>query len=67
MLLLSKMRCTYCYKCCELIYKDVMAPRQWTLDRVNNGQGHNAGNVSVVQRRTMDAERFKFGKLVKGF
>jgi hypothetical protein len=47
-----------------------MAPRQWTLDRVNNGQGHNAGNVSVVQRRTMDAERFKFGKqlrIVKGF
>ena len=47
-LLLSKMRCTYCYKCCELIYKDVMAPRQWTLDRVNNGQGHNAGNVVLA-------------------
>ena len=76
LLLISKMRCTYCYKCCELIYKDVMAPHQWTLDRVDNDQGHNDGNVVIaclacnLQRRTMDAERFKFGKqlrIVKGF
>jgi|688.fasta_scaffold1057349_1 RNase P subunit RPR2 len=76
LLLVSKMRCTYCRECCELIYKDVMAPRQWTLDRVDNDQGHNAGNVVLaclacnLQRRTMDAERFKFGKqlrVVKGF
>jgi len=76
LLLINKLRCTYCYKCCELIYKDVMAPRQWTLDRVDNDQGHNDGNVAIaclacnLQRRTMDAERFKFGKqlrIVKGF
>ena len=76
LLLISKMRCTYCRECCELIYKDVMAPRQWTLDRVNNDQGHNGNNVVLaclacnLQRRTMDAERFKFGKqlrVVKGF
>ena len=76
LLLISKMRCTYCRECCELIYKDVMAPRQWTLDRVDNDQGHNDGNVVIaclacnLQRRTMDAERFKFGKqlrIVKGF
>jgi RNase P subunit RPR2 len=76
LLLISKLRCAYCRECCELIYKDVMAPRQWTLDRVDNDQGHNAGNVVLaclacnLQRRTMDAERFKFGKqlrIVKGF
>jgi RNase P subunit RPR2 len=76
LLLISKLRCTYCRQCCELIYKDVMAPRQWTLDRVDNDQGHNDGNVAIaclacnLQRRTMDAERFKFGKqlrIVKGF
>ena len=76
LLLISKMRCSYCRECCDLIYKDVMAPRQWTLDRMNNGQGHNDGNVVLaclacnLQRRTMDAERFKFGKqlrIVKGF
>lgn len=76
LLLVGKLRCTYCRECCELIYKDVMAPRQWTLDRVNNDRGHNDGNVVLaclacnLQRRTMDAERFKFGKqlrIVKGF
>jgi RNase P subunit RPR2 len=76
LLLVGKLRCTYCRECCELIYKDVMAPRQWTLDRVDNDQGHNDGNVVLaclacnLQRRTMDAERFKFGKqlrIVKGF
>lgn len=76
LLLISRLRCTYCRECCELIYKDVMAPRQWTLDRVDNDQGHNSGNVSLaclacnLQRRTMDADRFKFGKqlrIVKGF
>jgi RNase P subunit RPR2 len=76
LLLVSKMRCTYCRECCELIYKDVMAPRQWTLDRVDNDQGHSGDNVVLaclacnLQRRTMDAERFKFGKqlrIVKGF
>jgi hypothetical protein len=76
LLLVSKLRCAYCRECCELIYKDVMAPRQWTLDRVDNDQGHNGGNVALaclacnLQRRTMDAERFKFGKqlrIVKGF
>jgi RNase P subunit RPR2 len=76
LLLVNTMRCNYCRSCCELIYKDVMAPRQWTLDRVDNDQGHNDGNVILaclacnLQRRTMDAERFKFGKqlrIVKGF
>jgi RNase P subunit RPR2 len=76
MLLISKLRCTYCRECCELIYRDVMAPRQWTLDRVDNDQGHDGENVVLaclacnLQRRTMDAERFKFGKqlrVVKGF
>ena len=76
LLLIGKLKCTYCRECCQLIYKDVMAPRQWTLDRVDNDQGHNDNNVVLacmacnLQRRTMDAERFKFGKqlrIVKGF
>lgn len=76
LLLVGKLRCAYCRECCELIYKDVMAPRQWTLDRVDNDRGHNDGNVVLaclafnLQRRTMDAERFKFGKqlrIIKGF
>jgi RNase P subunit RPR2 len=76
LLLIGKLKCAYCRECCELIYKDVMTPRQWTLDRVDNDRGHNDNNVVLaclacnLQRRTMDAERFKFGKqlrIVKGF
>jgi len=76
LLLIGKLKCVYCRECCQLIYKDVMAPRQWTLDRVDNDQGHSGDNVTLaclacnLQRRTMDAERFKFGKqlrIVKGF
>ncbi len=76
LLLVGKLRCAYCRECCELIYKDVMAPRQWTLDRGDYNQGHSGGNVVLaclacnLQRRTMDADRFKFGKqlrIVKGF
>lgn len=76
LLLIGKLRCNYCRECCQLIYKDVMAPRQWTLDRVDNDRGHSGDNVVLaclacnLQRRTMDAERFKFGKqlrVVKGF
>jgi RNase P subunit RPR2 len=76
LLLIGKLKCTYCRECCQLIYKDVMAPKQWTLDRVDNDQGHTDNNVVLaclacnLQRRTMDAERFKFGKqlrIVKGF
>jgi RNase P subunit RPR2 len=76
LLLINKLKCTYCRECCELIYRDVMAPRQWTLDRLDNDQGHTGNNVALaclacnLQRRTMDAERFKFGKqlrIVKGF
>jgi hypothetical protein len=53
-----------------------MARRQWTLDRVDNEEGHTDNNVVLaclacnLQRRTMDAERFKYGKqlrIVKGF
>ena len=71
LLLVGKLRCTYCRECCELIYKDVMAPKQWTLDRLNNDYGHNHNNVVLsclafnLQRRTMDAERFKFGKQLR--
>ena len=76
LLLIGKLRCAYCRQCCELIYRDVMAPHQWTLDRVDNDRGHTGDNVVLaclacnLQRRTMDAERFKLGKqlrVVKGF
>ena len=67
----SKLNCFYCRDHCEVLYKDVLSKKQWTLDRINNALGHNHDNVVVcclecnVKRGDMDSERFKRGKEIK--
>jgi len=67
----SKLNCFYCHDHCEVLYKDVLSKKQWTLDRINNTLGHNHDNVVVsclecnVKRGDMDSERFKRGKEIK--
>ena len=67
----SKLKCFYCKENCELIYKDIFAKKQWTLDRINNNEGHNFDNVVIccyecnIKRGDMDSERFKKGKELK--
>lgn len=67
----SKLKCFYCKENCELIYKDIFAKKQWTLDRINNKEGHNNDNVVIacyecnIKRGDMDSERFKSGKEIK--
>ena len=67
----SKLRCFYCHDNCELLYKNVLSKKQWTLDRLDNSLGHNHDNVVVcclecnVKRGNMDSERFKHGKEIK--
>ena len=67
----SKLNCFYCRDHCEVLYKDVLSKKQWTLDRINNTLGHNHDNVVVcclecnVKRGDMDSERFKRGKEIK--
>lgn len=67
----SKLNCFYCRDHCEILYKDVLSKKQWTLDRINNALGHNHDNVVVcclecnVKRGDMDSERFKRGKEIK--
>ena len=41
-LMVSKLKCFYCKDNCELLYKNTLAKKQWTLDRVNNEYGHNS-------------------------
>ena len=66
-----KLYCFYCKEKCELIYKDIFAKKQWTLDRINNNQGHNWDNVVIsclecnIKRGDMDSERFKRGKQIQ--
>lgn len=70
-LVLSKLKCFYCKERCELLYKNVFAKKQWTLDRIDNDYGHNHNNVVIcclecnIKRGDMDSERFKRGKEIK--
>jgi 5-methylcytosine-specific restriction endonuclease McrA len=71
LLMTSKMKCFYCGEICELVYKTIFSKKQWTLDRINNKNGHNYDNVVIsclecnVKRGDMDSERFKRGKNIK--
>jgi hypothetical protein len=70
-LMVSKLNCFYCHGHCELLYRDVLSKKQWTLDRIDNNLGHNHDNVVIsclecnVKRGDMDSERFKRGKEIK--
>jgi len=60
----SKMICYYCKEKAQIMYEYVREPKQWTLERLNNSQGHNRNNVVIaclscnLQRRTMATERY---------
>ena len=70
-LMASKLKCYYCNDNCELLYRNVLSKKQWTLDRINNDLGHNDDNVVIccyecnVKRGDMDSQRFKDGKSIK--
>jgi 5-methylcytosine-specific restriction endonuclease McrA len=67
-LLSSDLKCFYCKRDVQLMYEYVREPRQWTLDRMNNQQGHNRGNVEIaclecnLRRKTMYHERYVYTK-----
>jgi hypothetical protein len=70
-LVISKLKCYYCKKDCLLTYENIREPKQWTLDRIDNSQGHNKENVVIcclkcnLKRRTMNDEKFKFSKQMR--
>jgi 5-methylcytosine-specific restriction endonuclease McrA len=70
-LMISKLKCFYCKDNCELLYKNTLAKKQWTLDRINNDYGHNHDNVVIcclecnIKKGEMDSDRFKQGKDIK--
>jgi hypothetical protein len=71
MLVSSRLKCYYCKDICQLLYKDCLAKKQWTLDRIDNSMGHNTNNVVIcclecnIRRGNMDSERFKRGKEIQ--
>ena len=60
----SGLTCYYCRKWTTIFYEFVRDPRQWSLERLSNDQGHNCGNVVIaclecnMHRRTMYHERY---------
>ena len=60
LLVSSKLKCNYCKGSVFLLYKEIRQGNQWTLDRIDNTQGHNVGNCEIacytcnVQKKQMD-------------
>lgn len=64
----SNMQCFYC-KCEVLIlYEIVRELTQWSVDRINNDEGHNKDNFIIsclncnIKRRTTNSNKFLFTK-----
>jgi len=70
-LVISKLKCYYCKCNCLLMYDNVREKKQWTLDRLNNDEGHNRDNVVVsclecnLKKGTIDDKKFKFAKQMR--
>jgi hypothetical protein len=64
----SNLDCFYCREKVSILYETVREPKQWTLERIDNKQGHHFGNIEIsclqcnLKRRTMYHERYVFTK-----
>ena len=71
LLIHSNLSCFYCKKWTTLFYENVREPRQWSLERLSNAEGHNRDNVVIaclecnMRRRTMYYERYIATKQLK--
>jgi hypothetical protein len=67
----SNLSCFYCRKWTTLFYENVRDPRQWSLERLYNTEGHNRDNLVIaclecnMRRRTMYHERYIATKQLK--
>jgi hypothetical protein len=64
----AEMKCFYCKMRVQVLYQHVREPEQWTLERLDNDEGHNKSNVVIaclkcnLRRRCMYHERYVFTK-----
>ena len=71
LLIESNLSCFYCRKWTTLFYENVRDPRQWSLERLYNTEGHNRDNLVIaclecnMRRRTMYHERYIATKQLK--
>jgi hypothetical protein len=70
-LLACDLTCFYCKVDVFVLYEIVREMNQWTLDRINNDDGHNADNVVIsclecnLKRRRQSSDKFIFTKQMK--
>ena len=70
-LVLSKLKCKYCYRDLQVLYIHVREDRQWTLDRINNDIQHTRRNTNIsclrcnIQKGRMDDSKFTFTKQLR--
>lgn len=63
--------CFYCRSPVFILYDNVREPRQWTLERLDNKQGHIFDNVEIaclscnLRRRTMKYEKYILTKQIQ--
>ena len=62
------MTCHYCKQNIFVLYEMARENCQWTLDRIDNSEGHNRGNVLIsclecnLKRRCRSKDKFLMGK-----
>jgi hypothetical protein len=71
LLVSSNLKCHYCDELMNVLYEVVRLNKQWSLDRIDNNQGHNDGNLVVaclgcnLKRRRVDKDAFYMTKNLK--
>ena len=70
-MLACEMKCYYCFEKMYLLYEIVRESKQWSVDRLDNDQGHNRDNFVLaclecnLKRRRRTAEKYLFTKQLK--
>ena len=70
-LVVSKLKCNYCWKNTLIMYENKREPRQWTLDRIDNTLDHSNINTVIcclkcnLDRRCTNDKKFKFTKQMR--
>ena len=70
-ILVSKLKCKYCFSKLLIIYEKSREPKQWTLDRINNDLQHTNNNTLIcclecnLKRRRINKDNFLFTKQMK--
>ena len=70
-LLISLYKCYYCKREVQILYENTREPKQWTLERINNNEGHTYDNCVIaclecnLKRRRTNKDAFMFTKNLK--